>query len=160
MERQELLQRALGLSYFYLKFRPRTRHEMLEYLNKRKTKYGFTDDIIEEVLQTLEEQKFVDDMSFVDWYVASRSKGKPKSRFALERELVMHGVEKQTLDDFFSTTELDEDTLAYNAVSSRWRMWSGLEKKLRFQKAANFLMRRGFSYDIIKKTIAKYEEKE
>ncbi|MEN9328780.1 MAG: RecX: regulatory protein [Candidatus Parcubacteria bacterium] len=159
MQREESLQRAVGLGYFYLKFRPRTRHEMMEYFIKKKDTYKFTDDIIEEALQRLEEQKFIDDLSFVEWYVASRSKGKPKSRFALERELSAHGVDKQTLYNYFSDNELDEEALAYKAIASRWRIWSRLDTKDRFQKAAAFLMRRGFSFDLIKKTIAKYEEK-
>lgn len=154
MDHEELLHKALNLSYFYLKFRPRSKHEMGVYLRKK----GFEESVIAEAISMLEMQKFVNDDAFVGWYVTSRGSAKPRSRYVLERELSRFGIDKQIIEIHFADEPVDEEELAYKALSVRWRRYASLEPDDRFKKAAAFLSRRGFSYDLIKKTIAKCEE--
>jgi len=150
----------LNLAYFYLKFRPRTRAEVRTYLLKKIKNRFWSETHVELVLQKLEEQGFINDKEFVVWFVRGRTNAKQKSEFILRQELVRFGVAKETINAYFEEHELDEDHLAEAALEGKWRRFSEFDKKERFEKAASFLSRRGFSFDLIKKTIEKMEEKE
>jgi regulatory protein len=149
----ELYHRVLNLAYFYLKFRPRTKKEVIDYLVKKSPRFHFDQKIIEQVINELLEEDLVNDENFVSWFVEQRSHGKPKGRFALIAELLRFGIQKDLIDEYFEKNELDEDTLAYQALSRRWSLWSTLPHEKRYQKAVAFLSRRGFNFDIIRKAI-------
>ena len=159
-EDKELLERAKNLAYFYLKFRPRTERELHEYLLKKKRRYKLTEDIIQKATDELKEEKLIDDKAFIAWHVGRRSRTKPKSRMLLTQELYKYGIPKEIIEGFFETNELQENELAKEALTTRWPRWINLPKEKRFQKAASFLKSRGFSYGVMKNTIAELEETE
>ncbi|MDO8496972.1 MAG: regulatory protein RecX [bacterium] len=148
-----MIHRALNFSYFYLKFRPRSKKEIVDYLHKKADRFSLTETIIDQAVISLEEQGLVDDTKFVEWFVEQRSRAKPKSEFALRQELFRFGIEKELLDEYFSEHEMPEEELALKALRPRWRRYENMDRKIRFQKVSQFLARRGFSFDIIKKTI-------
>lgn len=155
----EDLQSLLNYAYFYLKFRPRTKKEVRNYLYKKIEKRHFSRDVADQAIVDLEEQGLVDDKKFVEWFVEQRNRAKPKSQFVLKGELLRFGIAKELIDEYFSTHEQPEEELAIKALQSRWHRFQSLPKKERFEKAATFLARRGFAFDIVKKTIEKLEEK-
>lgn len=156
----KLNQKALNFAYFYLKFRQRTKQEIVRYLEKKSEKYGFTQQVIEYVITQLEDQNLVNDKDFVKTYVEARISRKPKGETALRNELIKLGIQKDILDLYFSQSPIDQHQQSHQALVTRWRRYSSLDPKKRFEKAASFLLRRGFSFDVIKKTIAEIEEKE
>ena len=154
---EEDLQPLLQKAFFYLKFRPRTKGELENYLLKKiKTTHWSSDDV-KRIIVHLEELEFIDDNKFIQWFVEQRSLLKPKSEFALKRELFQHGVNKALVDEYFSENTLDDEGLALKTLKTRWVRFQKLDKKTRFHKAAQFLMRRGFGFDIVRKTIEKLE---
>lgn len=156
-EEQNQIQQALNRAYFFLKFRPRTEKEVTDYLNKKAEKFHWSSEVVEKAIQSLKEKKYINDADFVEVFVHSRSNLKPKSRYALSGELGKFGVAKETIDLFFEENPVDEDSLASDALKRRWAQYQRFSKQERFQKAAAFLSRRGFSYEIIKKTIQQFE---
>lgn len=159
MESDDDLQTLLNYAYFYLKFRRRTKKEVRDYLNKKTVKRHWSRDLVGQAINQLEEQDLINDKEFVKWFVEQRNASKPKSRFVLKGELLHFGIEKDLIDDYFSKHEESEDELALKALQSRWRRFSTLSKKERFEKSASFLIRRGFSFDIVRRVINKIEEK-
>lgn len=151
--------KALNFAYFYLKFRFRTKKEVINYLHKKSKKYHFSGEVIDQVIKTLEEQELINDKKFIEWFIEQRSKSKQKGEFVLRGELIRFGIEKNLIDEYFENNRLDEEKLADEALKSRWERFKNLDKKMRFQKAAQFLLRRGFDFDIIKKTINKLIDK-
>lgn len=158
MSKDEDLQKALNLSYFYLKFRPRTKKELRDYLTRKAKRYHWSAQIVEEALSSLDEQGLIDDLAFVLWFVEQRSKRKPKSTFLLRRELLGFGVPKETINLYFDTHAHDDLIQAKKALSARWERLGRYSQKDRFKKAVAFLTRRGFSFAVIKKTIAEFEK--
>lgn len=152
---EDSIQWLLNNAYFYLKFRLRTKKEMLQYLRKKAARYIIDESLIQKVLKTLEEQHLLDDKEFVRLFVEYRMIHKPKSTFALTQELLRKGVEKELIEQYFLSSPTDEEKEAYRALSSRWERMLPLPRQKRLQKATQFLMRRGFSYDIVKKTLSK-----
>jgi len=149
------LQGLLNDAYFFLKFRPRTVKEMRNYLNKRAVKKHCSSDDIKKVIKHLTEENLINDEEFVRWFVEQRNSGKPESQFALKGELFRYGVPEELIEKYFSEVQFDEEDLASKALSSRWTRFKGLSQEARFQKAASFLLRRGFKFTVVKKTIDK-----
>ncbi|OGK42059.1 hypothetical protein A3A74_00255 [Candidatus Roizmanbacteria bacterium RIFCSPLOWO2_01_FULL_35_13] len=153
------LQELFNKAYFFLKFRPRTKKEMRDYLYKKIQKRHFSRDDADKVILQLEEQKMIDDKAFVEWFIDQRSRTKQKGAFVLKGEMLRLGIPKELINQRLEEKPLEEEDLAFKALSSKWHRFKNLEKKDRFVKATALLSRRGFSFDLIRKTINKLEEK-
>ncbi len=158
LSHDEQVGKALNLAYFFLKFRPRTKKEITQYLLKKSTRFHLDQKAIDEVVEELENQGLIDDQKFIERFVEERSRTKQKSSFVLKRELIRFGIGRDLIDEYFANHLLDEESLALKALNGRWYRFQNLPYQERFQKASQFLARRGFSFEIIKKTIKKLEE--
>ncbi len=143
--------KALSLAYFYLKFRARTRAEIVAYLRKKGARFHFNDETIDAVIAKLTEEGHINDRKFVGMYVHDRTSFKPRSEFLLRRELAKLGVPKEYTDEYFQKNAVDETSLARDLLERRKRSFDRSHGKDRFKKAVSFLMRKGFSYDMSKK---------
>ena len=152
------LQILLNYAYFYLKFRPRTKKEVHDYLLKKIKKRHWSTGDVDEAIKQLEERSLINDKEFVRWFVEQRARGKPKGRFVLKAELLRLGIAKELIDQHLEENPLKEEDLAFAALKSKWQRFKNLTPKARFEKSAAFLLRRGFSFEIIKQTIYRLEE--
>ncbi len=148
----------LDYSYFFLKFRPRSKKELGTYLYKKIQRRHWSQDDVKKAIQHLEEIDLINDKNFVKWFVEQRILLKPKSGFALKQELLRHGINKETIDEYFSSHSLNEEEMAEKILRERWSRYKDLDKRKRFEKAAGFLLRRGFSFDTITKAIKNLQE--
>ena len=153
-------QNALTRAYFFLRFRSRTEKEMRDYLQKKAERFGWTSAVVDSAISCLKENNFINDGDFVKRFIEQRNISKPKSAYALQNELMRFGVEKQLISAYFQENPQEEDDLAFKALEKKWRSFRFMEKKDRFQKAAYFLSRRGFSFEIIKNSIQRLENNE
>lgn len=156
----EEFSRILNRAYFFLKFRPRSECEVKKYLADKSKKIGWTSDQQEKVISHLKELNLVNDQQFIQWFVEQRSLHRPKGERALRVELVQYGIPKELVDNYFSTTPTNEEQLAQQALSARWRRYADLPYLERTKKAYSYLGRKGFSFATIKKTVAKMEGNE
>ena len=157
-ELKELVQRALGRAYFYLKFRPRTRKELSDFLHKKAERFHWPEEVVSEAIKELEEEDLINDEKFLKWYVEERNIHKRRSAFALRSELLRHGIAKDLMDEYFSQSPVQEESLALEALKQKWHRFERLDKRERFRKSAAFLSRRGFSFDMIKQAVKALEE--
>ncbi len=160
MEDREDLLKALNYAYFYLKFRPRSKKELIDYLNKKAKRWKWPEELVDQAIKELEELSLIDDRKFIEWFVEQRSAVKPKAVFILKRRLMQFGIPKETIDAYFDSNQMDEVAMALKAAKFRWQQWKNLDHRERFKKLSGFLTRRGFRYDTIKKAIAELEGKE
>jgi len=156
--REQELQKALNYAYFYLKFRPRSKKEVADYLTKKAVRFGWTKETVDQAVLSLTEEGLINDKEFIDWYINAKSKSKPKSAYLFSLELSRYGIPKDFVEVFFNSNPIDEEAAVVKALQSRFVRWRSLDKKERFKKAAAFLQRRGFRFDQIKKAIAELEE--
>lgn len=141
----------LNIAFFYLKFRPRTIKETREHLYKKVRTTHWSHEAVDKVINHLIELKFLDDKTFIDFLVRSRTATKVKGIFAIKQELNRFGVDKELVDEYFSNTKINEEELAKKALSRRWEIIKTLPKQKRFEKALSLLQRRGFNYETSKK---------
>lgn len=153
------IQKALTLSYFFLKFRARTEKEIERYLEKKFLRFHFDKATIQETIKQLKEQGYVDDEKFVAMYVKDRTLLKPRSTFLLQRELAHLGISKDLIEEYFSQHEMDESALALTTLNTRRTSLLRQDEKTLFKKAISYLLRKGFTYDVAKKAFADFIEK-
>lgn len=138
--------RALKL----LSFRPRSKKEILNWLDRKKILPGLQKQIIDR----LEELNFVNDSEFVKWWVEQRTTFKPMGKRAIEMELKQKGVDRETIVQLFDGSIVtSEKDLAKRAAEKKMRIWQKLPDVEFRQKMTAYLSRRGFGWEIIKETV-------
>ena len=154
------MDKAKQLAYFYLKFRARTEKEMRDFLKRKMEKFKYSEDDIDGAITHLKELNYINDLEYIENYVRSKTNLKPQGVTRLKFDLKRKGIPDDLLNTFFSADVVDENAGAAEALTRRWSKYSALTPHERFQKAAQFLAGRGFTYSVIKKTIADFENNE
>ena len=146
---QELFEKAKECALRYLGYRARTRKEMINKLT------DYPDEVTTRVLAMLEEYRYVDDYTFAEDYVKSRVRNKGFGKFRLERELRDKGVESDIIETVLSQLDYDE---VEEATQKLIRKISGILTDKDKKRYFDYLLRQGFSYDVIEQAFKRYED--
>ena len=142
-ERRSAYEAALHL----LSYRPRSEKEMRFRLGRR----GFPPEVAEETVTRLRRLHYLDDGAFAQFWTERRDSVSPRSRALIQSELRFKGIDAETAS---STVEgLDDEEAAYRAASKRLPAVAGLSRDLFRRRLGGFLTRRGFAYDIVRRTL-------
>lgn len=141
--RRAALETALRL----LAYRPRSEQE----LRRRLRQKGFPKAPVDESLARLRQLGYVDDASFARFYTETQQSSRPRSRRLLTGELRGRGVEQSVAEE--ATADVSDEDAAYAAASRRLRTLRELEYQRFRERLGSFLTRRGFSYDVARRTI-------
>lgn len=133
-------QRALK----FLDYRDRSTREVQENLKS----HGVSEEVAAGVLERLGRNGLLDDQRFARLWVENRSEFRPRSRWALRRELRQKGIAEEAIEEALAEIQPDEE-LACQAARKQLRKLQGLEWPDFRQKMGAFLARRGFSYDVV-----------
>ena len=140
--------------------RQRSEKEVKDYLRnlsfkrKIKDKEELSDVVIEAVIETLKRKGMVNDAQFAQSWVEARRKSKKKGLNALKSELYQKGIARNVIEETLEgQTSESEEKLAKEALEKKMRVWKNLEKLEFKKKALEFLVRRGFSYDVAKDVV-------
>jgi regulatory protein len=148
----ELYEKYLNLAYRFLSIRNRSEKEMRDYLVKRKA----ADEVIEKIITSLKEHKFLNDEVFARSWVLSRARLKPKGKVLLKIELRQKGITDDVIQKVLSEVQdeiPDELSQAKNLIVRRMERMHEAPREEIYSKVGGFLARRGFSWDIVKKAI-------
>ena len=135
--------------YRYLSYRLRSKWEMETYL-KRK---GYSPQIIEDTVKYLIDKKLVDDNEFANRWIENRLLLKPTSINILKLELKQKHISSEIINSALKNHEIDELPII-NQLIDKKRQQSKYQDNL---KLMQFLARRGFSYDLIKKALNQHQ---
>jgi len=150
-------EKYLNKTLLFLSYRPRSEKEVRENLLKKKAQLG----IIERIIKSLKEQKFLDDKDFAKWFIEQRLRFRQKSLRIIKLELKQKGVAKELIEDAINNLSYDNDGESINndlesaikLVEKRLPRYKSLKKPQIYQKMGAFLARRGFDWETIKKSI-------
>ncbi len=142
-------ERAYQQAMLFLSYRARSESEIRQNLSKHE----FPQEVIEQVIERLRENKLADDRQFARAWVENRNTFRPRSRRALQMELRQKGLSKEAAQS--ALEGLDEEALAYEAGLKKARRlqskeWSEFRKKL-----SEHLARRGFPYSVIASVVSR-----
>jgi len=124
-------------------------HEIIEKLAKK----GYEENVIQKVVQELKENSLIDDYLFTKAFVHDRLLLKPEGSFQIACELKNKGVSKKIIENVFIEEKIAEGDFdrALEIAKKRLEILKSIkDKKTVKRRLYNFLIRRGFSYDIIK----------
>lgn len=152
------LSQLFNYACFYLKFRLRSKKEVTDYLKKKTKDWNDPTTLIDKTIQHLEEIGLVDETNFIAWLVRSRTSAKSKGEKAIRIELHRFGVNKELIDEYFSQNPIDDQASALGLLSKSWHRFSSFPEKIRFQKAIQFLLRRGYSFSCAKDAYSQVRE--
>jgi len=136
--------RAYHQALHFLGFRPRSQAEVSKRLKEKE----FEAELIQNVLDRLVAEGYVNDEAFARFWVENRTRFRPRSARALRYELRQKGVADAVIEG--AVTDLDEEAAAWDALVKQADRWRALDEAAFIQKAVGFLARRGFAYNIAK----------
>lgn len=148
-EFQKLLDKTLRL----ISRRPRSEKEIRDYLRKKKS----PSKLIEAVVKKLKQLRQIDDAAFASWWVEQRTTFRPRGKFGLTMELRQKGIDKTIINK--AINKVDELPLAARLAQKKLKVYKNLPREEFYQKMSAYLARRGFSWETIKKVVAKFLEK-
>lgn len=146
--------KAQDTALHYIGYKMRTVQEIRRKLVEKE----FTEDVIEEVLAFLEKYGYADDREYCRKYIREKLRMKPKSGYALKIELRQRGIAARIIDEVMAETEVDEEGDAFRWLERKSRgQWPPADEKKKKQ-LQDFLLRKGYSYDIIKEAFWQMDE--
>ncbi|MBI4708424.1 MAG: regulatory protein RecX [Candidatus Omnitrophica bacterium] len=140
------LEQAKSYAFLLLKFRLRSENELYQRLVKK----GFFSEVAREVVSFLKEKRFIDDKLFTKAWVDSRIK-KPYGVRRIKQELLRKGIAQEVIDKQLvqlkdSYSEVD---VVRQISEERMAKLKGLDKDVAKRRVYGYLLRRGFSPDVI-----------
>lgn len=146
-------ERARAYLLKLLKHRPRSRHEAFVRLQQK----GFSEEIVESVLEQAARAGVLDDAKFAQLWVEDRLARRPRSRRMLERELRAKGIAPEHIQRALARAGLDEEALVRELIAERSPRLRSLDEQTRRRRLVGFLRRRGFSERIIRRALGDAE---
>lgn len=138
--------RAYSRALYLLGFRDYSEKEM-----QNKLKLDFTDDAIENTIEKLKEQKFLDDEKFANKYADVLIFEKKFSKKMAVYELTKKGIDKQISESIVDDIDVDEKDQIMDLISRKYKDAYNDEKVKR--RAIAFLKRHGYKihdiFDVI-----------
>jgi regulatory protein len=117
----------------------------------RLGRHGIAPEVVEETVKRLRRLHYLDDGAFAQFWTERRDSVSPRSRALIQSELRFKGIDVETAS---STVEgLDDEEAAYRAAAKRLPAVAGLSRELFRRRLGGFLTRRGFAYDVVRRTL-------
>lgn len=153
----KLMERMYGL----WNVRPRSEKEVRDYLRnlsfkrKVKGKEEVSQAAVNLLVEKLKQKNLLSDKDFAKAWVESRRKTKKKGKIALRQELFQKGIDRAIIDEVTGDMgyEISEEELAKQALEKKMKIWQALHYLEKKRKAYEFLLRRGFEYEVVKDVV-------
>lgn len=129
--------------------RPRSVKEIKSWLSRKKIgeKSG------QEVIDRLIKLELLDDRKFAEWWVEQRTNFSPRGRKILHYELRVKGMSKDIIEEVLDKAGIDEEKIASDLLEKKSSRWKDLPADVARQKISEFLARKGFSWEVVKKVL-------
>ena len=153
-EIQEILKKAEFQKVYekivrFATLRPRSEKEVRDWLRKHKVHRSLFKDLF----KRLKRLDLLDDSKFAKWWVEQRMNFRPKAKRILSQELRMKGIDRNTIEDVLSEIKIDEGKIARGLLEKKKYKWGKLDRLSAKKKMSEFLARKGFGWEIVKKAI-------
>ncbi|KPK62539.1 hypothetical protein AMJ83_10515 [candidate division WOR_3 bacterium SM23_42] len=146
-ERQRIRERAFRI----LRYRRRTVQE----LKTRLLRLGFENNLVDDVLEELVQDKTLDDTIFAEAFAADYTKLKPKGNIFIRRELAKRGISTEIIENLIQGR--DERFLVEEFIQkklARFNLKDPKDKRRLIQR----LLTRGFTPRIVYEVVNAYEK--
>lgn len=146
--------KAQDTALHFIGYKMRTVQEIRRKLAEKE----FAEETIEKVIAFLEKYGYADDREYCRKYIKEKLRMKPKSGYALKIELRQRGISPRTIDEVMGEMEMDEAGDAFRWLEKKSRGQWPPENEKKKKQLYDFLLRKGYSYDIIGEAFRQMEE--
>ncbi len=140
----------------------RRQHSTSELRRKLRNK-DYEQKLIDEVIEDLQKNGYLDDKEFIRAFVAEKSKSKYWSIKKIKSELIKSGLASKLIDEILSKEPKDFDyDNALKLAKKKYEVLikRNLEHKELRNKLSTYLFSKGFDYDLIKEVYSKIMKSE
>jgi len=150
------IQKARRYAYLLVSKKLYSKNKFIEKLQNKK----FPEETINKIIEELKEYKYINDRELIYEYAKNKVELKPMGRYRLQRELFNQRFKEDDIKECLERiyTEFDEGELAQKAVAARFKKSLDNVDEGLLKKINNFLLSRGFNYDIINDIIKSIRE--
>ena len=151
MEPDKIRARARNNAYALLRIRPRSEREIRDRLKLK----GYGQELVEDIIAGLKNIGDIDDSKFARAWLESRMNFNPVGDVVLKHELQVKGLSDAIIADTlqYKSENYDEYGIALSMAGERFEKLKKLDRHKAAKRLYDFLLRRGFAYDVVNKVI-------
>ncbi|MDO8638863.1 MAG: RecX family transcriptional regulator [Candidatus Daviesbacteria bacterium] len=158
----KLMERMYGLFNVRLRSEKEIRDYLknLSYKRKIKDREEISEASIELLIDKLKQKKLINDLEFAKAWMEARSK--KKGKIAIKLELMQKGIDREIIEEVISYQPSDgsEGLVAEKLLSKKLNLWKNLSPVEFKKKSIDYLLRRGFEYELVRNIVEKVLKKE
>lgn len=133
----------------YIGRRPRSQQEVRLHLKEKE----YEPERINEVVERLSGEGYLNDEAFAKLWTENRIRSQKKGRKWVEMELSQKGVDDADISSALGSIDPEEEyAAALDSAVKKWRLTGG-EPFERKQKVMTYLLRRGYSHELVKRVV-------
>ena len=132
-----------------LTFKDRTTKEIIQKLEEK----GYSSEEIEETVVKLSYYGYLNDQNYTVSFIKDNTSKKGKK--LIISELAQKGIDKSLVNEIYDNTDVDEVSVIEDIVSRRYNTVDFNDDKT-YKRIVGYFLRRGFSYDSIKRVLNKF----
>lgn len=140
-----------------LRLLARRPHTIQEAARKLQTA-GYSKLVVERVIEEAQRNGWLDDQTYAKLWVEDRTASKPRGKALLKRELRRKGIADQKIERAISDADLNEEDLVLRLAHEQVIRYQIDDPQKLERKLKNFLLRRGFSFDAIRRALKQIGE--
>lgn len=138
-------ERLVNAAIRFVSFRPRSEKELRDFLTKKLDKWKVSGSVLlDKVIARMADLGYMDDAKFAEWWVEQRTDFKPKGNQLIKFELRAKGVADAVIASVLASRGAESLVEAAKHALGRKQFKTP-------QQFYNFLARRGFDSDTIRK---------
>lgn len=149
--RKAEFQKTLDKLLRFAMVRPRSEKEIRDYFKRKKVHESMHEELFEKLIHF----ELIDDEKFAKWWVEQRQAFRPKAKRILNQELRIKGISQEVVQKVLAETPVDEEKMAKDLIERRAYKWKGLEPRVARQKMSQYLVGKGFDWEVIEKVTKK-----
>jgi regulatory protein len=142
-------QKNLGKIINFATRRPRSEQEFKDWLYRKKVPKSQH----KKLFIILKKYDYLDDLEFAKWWISERITFSPRGKRALVAELRAKRISSDIIDTVIGDMAIDEFKSAKELVEKNSYKWKGYKGEAKKKKIFEFLARKGYSWEDIKKAI-------
>ncbi len=119
---------------------------------------GFPEELVEKTLKGLETKGFLSDRAFAQNIVTRFTQGQPSGSRRISFELKRKGVTAKVREEVLEGLNPEEETeRARELAQAKWERFAKLDPQKRKRRVYDFLLRRGFDFQLVRDVVEQLE---
>ena len=134
-----------------LSYRARSEKEIYDKLKGK----GYEDSIINATINMLQRYNFINDVEYAKMFVREKMNLSKNGSYKIKQKLYLKGINRDIIDNVMEELidEEEEFEKALAIAEKKVQSYGNIEDYKKYRKLNDFLLRRGFDYDIVSKVI-------